>query len=1471
MTAARDSPSFIESESSPSFMGLEFSPFLLPALGAVPAVMFFSACGAAPAVSHLDPLGVSELGVDRCAGSPLGGDRLGGCALGVDRLGGVICCSSAGRLTGRMVLGVDAYPSFLACGSVPVVVSACSRLRLGVIDPRSFSACSRRLVGLNLIVMSAALLPVAEVRGVTRVRRVVAGSAPSPSTAVPALVLAAPLGHSAVVSDEEEGDLDDESKSPHLVDNEDESKSPAFLGPDDSDTKSEVEFDEEATLLAAQARLVREEAQLLRDQRVVDIRLDVERRSATVASLREDVGSPAPVSAVPTAVPATVNQTPVRSGLRPKVLAYQSALSRKPPTPAALLRQACISELPELVPSQVPRFRPDEGEEDDDVRSPYLLLSHGSEADVGRRCASSVCSRPRLVAWVGSSYPCSLLTSGSDLHVLNACPLEAEVSHPSGPTSVGEPREEDKDQAMCVVDLDGRDSESELVNDEAQRSAAVVPPATEGCMVMPSHAVEADLPLCLGLPDPSRVLPSLRTQETVVDEEAHPLRVGVDCSEAAPSSRLIPLESEYFVGDLVKLQKSEARGADEVNGRQRASHALSDRPIDRSRGSAPCQAVGEQPTRATREVVAVWGRSCAATPHLHGADGLLVGVIAEVEEEREDLGLPEDRGSDLNRPELGGKDDEDAQRFLGDMALWYSRNAPRPSSFRRMLVFQGFVSGQRAIVLLDLGVNAYVVSHYWARSRGLQERPTRTAKEAAVIRGRPCAATSRLRGEEGLLDVVIPEDQDLCRLSTGMSWSGVGPGRLDESMDGDADLLSRPEMMFGNLARTSATGLGRAAVITAFDQIGPRCREEPAVSTAYGLRQWQVRLLGSTPALVVLERELGGGLKAWFEESRTASIHDILRFSCTAVEHRLRMLSSDGAAMMAMMTQSDLLCGGLREGYADRYSAQASLEWVSAARPLQVGRCRCSVADAHGRSGGEAGDAAEIGARPRTGQDEAVDARSRLEAAGFTGSKVPMRAEAVPSSVGPWSLVRKGAELQVLLDETCGVWWLARPEQLGLGTRGCVLWSPLRRLSIPMDGKARTTMVRELSDDPTEGQPGRGEAHGPRIAARLYEQGLYGGVIGYMRSRVCGVVEEDRWGSSYAMSIPARRWELVSWSLVARLPRWTGGDHHCLRGTVEVVYRQETCLVCCTKMAVGSDVAMRVRAHLVQLPDGITQRELMAAARTPAAVMRMTSVAVHVQATRTALAEAWAWPEEATSGHREKVSNFAHRGPAAGRGFRGVTIVVVKGHSPRVRVCPGRRPSSRPSPVRVSDDGRALGEYEREDLLGKKEELEGSSSSAVDEPSYTLVMRRGKVRNVMALGLMVERTGYVLEDDGRQRITSVVGRADLVGDYKTATGPRGGDQCPSVSVDVVLWKRECRYRCLPPHMCERGLVSRRRFEASRPNRLSPFDRPSTQVFCRYSQASKPSGGREKRERSFPYDRSGPEAEISKSFGVSGQV
>ena len=75
-------------------------------------------------------------------------------------------------------------------------------------------------------------------------------------------------------------------------------------------------------------------------------------------------------------------------------------------------------------------------------------------------------------------------------------------------------------------------------------------------------------------------------------------------------------------------------------------------------------------------------------------------------------------------------------RFLGDSALLYSHEAEGSTSSRRMMVFQGSVSGHQAVVLLDLGANANFVSKEYVRRTGLLERQMATALEVTTATGR---------------------------------------------------------------------------------------------------------------------------------------------------------------------------------------------------------------------------------------------------------------------------------------------------------------------------------------------------------------------------------------------------------------------------------------------------------------------------------------------------------------------------------------------------------------------------------------------------------------------------------------------------------------------------------------------------------------------------------------------------------------
>jgi hypothetical protein len=121
----------------------------------------------------------------------------------------------------------------------------------------------------------------------------------------------------------------------------------------------------------------------------------------------------------------------------------------------------------------------------------------------------------------------------------------------------------------------------------------------------------------------------------------------------------------------------------------------------------------------------------------------------EPEGGKEELSSSEHGGFDLNRLEVGGEEAEEVEpRFLGDRALLYSHDAPESTSSRRMMVFQGSVSGHQAVVLLDLGANANFVSQQWAHSKGLHERPMEAATEVTTATGRKYSATTQIEGAE---------------------------------------------------------------------------------------------------------------------------------------------------------------------------------------------------------------------------------------------------------------------------------------------------------------------------------------------------------------------------------------------------------------------------------------------------------------------------------------------------------------------------------------------------------------------------------------------------------------------------------------------------------------------------------------------------------------------------------------------------
>ena len=140
---------------------------------------------------------------------------------------------------------------------------------------------------------------------------------------------------------------------------------------------------------------------------------------------------------------------------------------------------------------------------------------------------------------------------------------------------------------------------------------------------------------------------------------------------------------------------------------------------------------------------------------MRGQDAVIPAQPDEGEERQE--GEPpnpgvsevEDGGVDLNRLEVGGDEDDDEQpTFLGDDALLYSHDAAGSTSSRKMMVFQGSVSGFPAVVLLDLGANANFASQQWARRHGLRERPMKQSTEVTTATGSTHAATTQVDGAD---------------------------------------------------------------------------------------------------------------------------------------------------------------------------------------------------------------------------------------------------------------------------------------------------------------------------------------------------------------------------------------------------------------------------------------------------------------------------------------------------------------------------------------------------------------------------------------------------------------------------------------------------------------------------------------------------------------------------------------------------
>jgi hypothetical protein len=126
-------------------------------------------------------------------------------------------------------------------------------------------------------------------------------------------------------------------------------------------------------------------------------------------------------------------------------------------------------------------------------------------------------------------------------------------------------------------------------------------------------------------------------------------------------------------------------------------------------------------------------------------------------------------GFDLNRLTVEGEDECIQPHFLGDTALLYSYDAPGSTPSRRMMVFQGAVSGHQAVVLLDLGANANFVSKGFVHRTGLPERQLATAMEVTTATGRTYSAVSQLMAVE--VRVVGKHHRSL---SAGIAGRGAG-------------------------------------------------------------------------------------------------------------------------------------------------------------------------------------------------------------------------------------------------------------------------------------------------------------------------------------------------------------------------------------------------------------------------------------------------------------------------------------------------------------------------------------------------------------------------------------------------------------------------------------------------------------------------------------------------------------------------
>jgi hypothetical protein len=239
----------------------------------------------------------------------------------------------------------------------------------------------------------------------------------------------------------------------------------------------------------------------------------------------------------------------------------------------------------------------------------------------------------------------------------------------------------------------------------------------------------------------------------------------------------------------------------------------------------------------------------------------------------------------------------------------------------------------------------------------------------------------------------------------------------------------------------------------------------------------------------------------------------------------------------------------------------------------------------------------------------------------------------------------------------------------------------------------------------------------------------------------------------------------------------------------------------------------------VRLPFGLALREKTTAAMVPAAAKAMDEMQANDETARSRMAKAQAQQEKAANRHRRvevyevgqqvmmntsHLAGYKHKlacrfvGP-----FRVVEVGVgtvrlelpsdmkvhdrvnvdkVKRYCPSVGEWPGRSQESRPLPVHVSDDGQE--QYEVEAILGKREGMEPPPSSPSEDPSFTVVSGRRKVKEVMVTRYLVQWMGYSTDECSWEPVANLEGAMDLVVDYERRLEAESTGR-PSVMMVVV--------------------------------------------------------------------------------------